>query len=131
VVQHATKSGTKPVDVRAALVRMTVTESEVEQDDHIVRRTADAGAECCAILKAVVRQTTPAVRPDDVLGALRMVADLCSVLPPVAVRLAQGLLDDQGCLADPFDIARVTTSKRPDGPPRTTRRDSVNGTSGE
>jgi radical SAM-linked protein len=116
IVQRATKSGTKPVDVRAAVVRMTVAEPDTVEDDHIVRRMADASAGRCAILTTVVRQTTPAVRPDDVLGALRMVADLCSVLPPVAVRLAQGLLDDQGCLADPFDTARVTTSKRLNGP---------------
>jgi radical SAM-linked protein len=116
VVQRVTKSGTKPVDVRAALASMVVEEPEADGDDHALRRMADAGSECCAILTTVVRQTTPAVRPDDVLGALRMVADLRSVVPPVAVRLAQGLLDDQGRLADPFRTARVTTSKRTDGP---------------
>lgn len=116
VVERTTKSGTRPVDVRAAVVRMAVTEPDAEEDDHLVRRTGDASAASCAILTTVVRQTTPAVRPDDVLGALRMVAGLRSAVPPVAVRLAQGLLDDQGCLADPFDTARVTTSKRPDGP---------------
>jgi radical SAM-linked protein len=115
VVRRVTKSGTKPVDVRAALASMVVEEPEADDNDHALRRMADASSECCAILTAVVRQTTPAVRPDDVLGALRMVADLRSVVPPVAVRLAQGLLDDQGRLADPFHTARVTTSKRTDG----------------
>ena len=52
---------------------------------------------------AVVRQTTPAVRPDDVLGALLVVADLRPPVPAMAIRLAQGLLDDRGRLADPFD----------------------------
>jgi hypothetical protein len=54
-------------------------------------------------MTAVVRQTTPAVRPDDVLGALLVVADLRPPVPAMAIRLAQGLLDDRGRLADPFD----------------------------
>jgi radical SAM-linked protein len=119
VVSRTTKSGTKPVDVRTSVVRVEVSGSpeRVEPIESAEPgRTADASGGSCAILTAVVRQTTPAVRPDDVLGALRMVADLRPAVPPVAVRLAQGLLDDRGHLADPFDTARVTTLKRPDGP---------------
>jgi hypothetical protein len=36
----------------------------------------------CAILQVVVRHATPAVRPDDVLAALRAVADLAPPSPP-------------------------------------------------
>jgi radical SAM-linked protein len=116
LVDRPTKSGTRPVDVRAAVVSASADGPGTGNDDLDVARTPDASGPRCAILTAVVRQTTPAVRPDDVLGALRMVADLRPAVPPVAVRLEQGLLDDQGRLADPFDTARVTTPKRPDGP---------------
>ena len=60
-------------------------------------------------MTAVVRQTTPAVRPDDVLGALDVVAGLRPPVPAKATRMAQGLLDDRGELADPLGSDRVTT----------------------
>ena len=47
----------------------------------------------CAILRMVVRHTTPAVRPDDILTALRETADLAPPRPPLVTRLAQGPLD--------------------------------------
>jgi hypothetical protein len=53
-------------------------------------------------MRLVVRHATPAVRPDDVLTALRQVADLVPPVPPTVTRLAQGLLDDAGRLADPL-----------------------------
>jgi hypothetical protein len=59
-----------------------------------------------AILDLVVRQTIPAVRPDDVLAALRAVAGLALEAPPVAVRLAQGPLDDNGGVGDPLAADR-------------------------
>ena len=48
----------------------------------------------CATLDLVVRHATPAVRPDDVLTALRTAAGLTTPVTPVVTRLAQGLLDD-------------------------------------
>ncbi|HZZ48968.1 MAG TPA: TIGR03936 family radical SAM-associated protein [Pseudonocardia sp.] len=102
-VSRATKSGTKQVDVRAAVVSLRVDDPGTDQAGTHAARVNEATGERCAILTAVVRQTTPAVRPDDVLGALRIVADLSPPVPPTAVRLAQGLLDDHGCLTDPFD----------------------------
>jgi hypothetical protein len=104
-VSRATKSGTKQVDVRAAVVSLRVDDSGADREAATGARADEATGERCAILTAVVRQTTPAVRPDDVLGALRIVADLSPPVPPTAVRLAQGLLDDHGCLTDPFDTA--------------------------
>ncbi|MBB6381011.1 radical SAM-linked protein [Pseudonocardia eucalypti] len=98
VVQRVTKNGPRPVDARAAVVSAGLT-----GPDHPDERTERASRKGCAIMTTVVRQTTPAVRPDDVLGALRVVADLRPPVPVMATRLAQGLLDDRGCLTDPFD----------------------------
>jgi len=75
----------------------------------VTSTTVGTGLAGCAILTAVVRQTTPAVRPDDVLGALDVVAGLRLPVPARATRTAQGLLDDRGALADPLGHARVTT----------------------
>jgi radical SAM-linked protein len=53
------------------------------------RANAQKGAGC-AILRMVVRHVTPAVRPDDVLAALRQVSGLVAPSPPLVTRLAQG-----------------------------------------
>jgi len=95
VVERVTPSGRRQVDVRAALVGVAVSSSAPGTTD-------------CAILTAVVRQTTPAVRPDDVLGALDVVAGLRPPAPAKATRVAQGLLDDRGRLTDPLGPDRVT-----------------------
>jgi hypothetical protein len=123
VVERVTPSGRRQIDVRAALVAAQVADgaavtSDVsgghggdQGDDHDDDRSGDVGApaDVCAILTTVVRQTTPAVRPDDVLGALDVVADLRPPVPAKATRTAQGLLDDGGALADPLGPDRVTT----------------------
>lgn len=100
VVERVTPSGRRQIDVRAALVSADVGGSQASM-------TGDGDG--CAILTAVVRQMTPAVRPDDVLGALAVVADLRPPVPAKATRMAQGLLDDGGELADPFGPDRVPT----------------------
>jgi radical SAM-linked protein len=69
----------------------------------------------CGILVTVVRQATPAVRPDDVLSALRVVAGLEPPVPARATRMAQGQLDDEGCLADP--LAPVAAPESATGAP--------------
>jgi radical SAM-linked protein len=89
-VAKRTKNGFKDVDARAAVISASAAE--------------EAG---CAILHMVVRQVTPAVRPDDVLAALAAVADLRPPLPPRAVREAQGRLDDTGTVADPLGPDRA------------------------
>ena len=101
VVERVTPSGRRQVDVRGALVSATSGSSGSPADD-----ASDGGV--CAILTAVVRQTTPAVRPDDVLGALDVVAGLRPPVPAKATRTAQGLLDERGALADPLGPHRVT-----------------------
>ncbi|MGH3242620.1 MAG: TIGR03936 family radical SAM-associated protein [Spirillospora sp.] len=95
-VERLTKKGLRRFDVRAAV-------SSFELD----RRAADAADAPCAILRMVVRHSTPAVRPDDILTGLRQVADLAPPSPPLVTRLAQGPLDaGTGGLADPLDPDR-------------------------
>jgi hypothetical protein len=54
------------------------------------------------MMDVVVRQVAPAVRPDDVLAGLRVVAGLEPPVPPRATRLAQGILTPHGEIADPM-----------------------------
>jgi radical SAM-linked protein len=94
IVPRRTKNGLRDVDARAAVTSASA--------------AAEAG---CAILEVVVRQVTPAVRPDDVLAALVAVADLRPPLPPRAVRAAQGRLDDSGTVADPLGPDRAARTR--------------------
>ena len=93
-VAKRTKNGLRDVDARAAVASASAAE--------------EAG---CAILRLVVRQVTPAVRPDDVLAALAAVADLRPPSPPRAVREAQGRLDDSGTVADPLGPDRAARTR--------------------
>jgi radical SAM-linked protein len=81
-VERRTKDGTRTVDARAAVVAGW----SVDADEPV-------GGSPCATLDVVVRHSTPAVRPDDVVTALRRAAGLSTPVAPVATRLAQGLLD--------------------------------------
>jgi radical SAM-linked protein len=88
-VERVTRDGRRTLDTRAAVI------------------TARAEPGTRAILELVVRQTIPAVRPDDVLAALRSVAGLAFDAPPLAVRLAQGPLDPSGAVGDPLAADRA------------------------
>src|SRR5688572_27512127 len=82
------KTGPRTFDTRGAVLAMDV----VGVDD-----------EGCAILRVVVRHTTPSVRPDDILTALRAVTGFSPPVPPLVTRLAQGpLLDATAGVADPL-----------------------------
>jgi radical SAM-linked protein len=83
-VERLTKGGMRTLDARAAVVSMRVEDGS------------------CAILHLVVRHVTPAVRPDDVLSGLRIVADLVPPVPPEATRYAQGPLTETGEVGDPL-----------------------------
>jgi radical SAM-linked protein len=98
-VERLTKSGRRTVDVRGPLLRLAVPGA------------APGGGESGrAILELVVRQVTPAVRPDDIVVALRSVAGLAPAAPPVAVRLAQGPLDGTDAVADPLSADRAAAA---------------------
>ena len=80
---------------------------------HSSGRDGDARARTavCGTLSAVVRHTTPAVRPDDVVSALRSVAGLEPPVPVKSTRTAQGRLDDDGALLDPLEMDRAATGR--------------------
>ena len=95
-VERLMKTGMRTLDARAAVVSMR----------------AEPGA--CAILEVVVRHVTPAVRPDDVLSGLRIVADLVPPVPPEATRYAQGPLTETGEVGDPLAPDRLSGVTRQD-----------------
>jgi hypothetical protein len=101
LVERVTKDGRRSIDARAAIVSLDV------EDYPTVPPVPDQLARC-GILIAVVRQVSPAVRPDDVLSALGAVAGLPSSVLAKAIRTAQGWLDDDGGLVDPLMADRVT-----------------------
>lgn len=98
-VERVTKDGRRTVNVRGALVSARV------------RPEVVAGGR--AILDVVVRQVTPAIRPDDILAALRIVAGLAPDAPAVAVRVAQGPLDEKGTVSDPLAPDRAPEGTEP------------------
>ena len=87
-VERQMKDGKRTVDARAAVVGITVTNRP------------------CAIINTVVRHTTPAVRPDDVLTALRQMSALSTPVTPLVTRLAQGLLSET--LPAPGELPMLT-----------------------
>jgi radical SAM-linked protein len=94
-VERATKDGTRTVDVRAALRHAEITQIDTNH--------ADVGGGC-ATLDVVVQHLTPAVRPDDILTALRSIGALTTPVTPVVTRLAQGLI----ATTSPEDAKRLT-----------------------
>lgn len=99
-VSRMMKSGIRTFDARGPVVSLEVEPRESEEG--------------CAILHVVVRHVTPSVRPDDVLSALRSVADLVPPAPPRVTRLAQGPFDPRtGSVGDPFapDIVAESASQ--------------------
>jgi radical SAM-linked protein len=105
-VERLTKDGRRLLDARAPVLSASASPAP--------------SIDGCAILELVVRQATPAVRPDDVLAALRAVAGLVPTAPPRATRLAQGRLDDRGRFTDPLapDRAAVIPATEAEGGPR-------------
>ncbi len=100
-VERLTKKGLRRFDAREAVRSLTVV-------DGLGRAAGQEPIPPCVILRMVVRHATPAVRPDDVLMGLRLVAGLAPPSPPEVTRLAQGPLDAMtGEPADPFDTDRV------------------------
>ena len=95
-VERLTDKGVRRLDARAAVVDMNVVEMNAVEmgptaaDPDGGQRAAVTGYEDCAILRMVVLHTAPAVRPEDVLTALREQAGIVPSSPPMTTRLAQG-----------------------------------------
>ena len=108
-VTRTFKTGPRTFDVRSAIVSLST-----GVGGSVAERVPDAlpgGDPGCAIIRLVVRHTTPAVRPDDILTALRSVADLVPPTSPLVTRLAQGPLKDEAAeVADP-----LATDEKADG----------------
>lgn len=95
IVERVTKKGLRLLDARTAVFRASV-----------------VAIDGCAILDLVVRQVSPAVRPDDVLTALGAVAGLDGPLTSRSTRLAQGRLDGiNGVLTDPLGPDRAAAAR--------------------
>jgi len=106
-VQRMTKSGQRTFDAREPVLRLAVSAGQ------------RGGHQACAILRMVVRHTTPAVRPDDVLTALHAVAGLTPPVPPKVTRLAQGPLEQEGgTVGDPLAHDRLRDGDAVAAPPR-------------
>jgi len=90
-VERLTKDGSRTVDARAAVISMSPGAPDAGETARNVP---------CAILDLVVRHTTPAVRPDDVMTALRQAAALPTPVTPLVTRLAQGLPDETPSASD-------------------------------
>jgi radical SAM-linked protein len=117
-VQRVMKTGPRVFDARNAVVRLVAGTADAPvtpggTDDgstfaeNVTDRVAQGELGSCAILHLVVRHTTPAVRPDDVLAGLRSQAHLAPLSPPRMTRLAQGPLDEEnGAVADPLAADR-------------------------
>ncbi|MFY9807830.1 MAG: TIGR03936 family radical SAM-associated protein [Pseudonocardiaceae bacterium] len=104
IVERVTKDGLRSLDARAAIVSL-----EVEDCPRVL--PAPDQARRCGILIAVVRQASPAVRPDDVLSALGVVAGFPASALVKAIRTAQGRLDDDGGLVDPLAADRASAGR--------------------
>ena len=81
LVTRSTKNGPRTFDCRAAVLNCELETPEKQP--------------AYAILRLVIRQLTPAVRPDDVLNGISQVAQLGEQTARVT-RLAQGPLTDDG-----------------------------------
>jgi radical SAM-linked protein len=110
-VERLVKAGVRVLDARDPVRRAWVSGAAGSAD----------GSGDCATLHLVVQHVTPAVRPDDVLAGLRLVAALQTPVPPQATRVRQGPLTESGEVGDPLAPDRVSAPADPAG---ATRRDA-------
>jgi radical SAM-linked protein len=111
-VERLTSNGVRRLDTRAAVVSLAP------------ERATGAGDQECGILRMVVRHLTPAVRPEDILVALRRISGLEPLSPPIITRLAQCSLaqcsPSQGPPGtaigpDPVRVTATAAVPRPEG----------------
>jgi hypothetical protein len=81
-VERLTSKGLRRMDARTAVVSIDV-------DDDAARSRATA-------LRMIVKHVIPAVRPDDVLTALREFSGLAQDAAPLMTRVAQGSISESG-----------------------------------
>jgi radical SAM-linked protein len=93
-VERLMKDGRRTIDARAAVVGMAIADPGASSGPEPQSRGESGTDVPCAIIDLVVRHATPAVRPDDVLTALRQTAALSTPITPMVTRLAQGLLGE-------------------------------------
>lgn len=132
VVERLTSKGMRQLDARAAVISLDV-DGESAGPDGAAASAAPAGcgddhgagvgrhvgtdlAGTCAIIRMVVQQMTPAVRPNDILTALGQFTALApvaplsaaslSAAPAVVTRLWQGPLDSE-VVAKAIDASKV------------------------
>jgi hypothetical protein len=117
-VERLTSKGPRRVDARAAVITMG--------SDRCAAEGGDAGN---VILRMVVRHVIPAVRPDDILAALRRLAALAPSSPPLVTRLAQGALsaDGVGAAAAASGLTLPAESRELDAAPQPQLRSTPGG----
>ncbi|AYY15617.1 DUF2344 domain-containing protein [Actinobacteria bacterium YIM 96077] len=87
-VERLTKKGTRSLDARGAVLYA----------DMVTDEGADADAPA---IRCVIEHQEPTVRPEEMLGALRVVAEFEAPAPPRVTRLAQGTWDAEAEILKP------------------------------
>lgn len=93
LVTRMTKSGAREFDVRQAVL----------VSDVVLVRAGDADGRDLVRWTMTIQHTTPAVRPIDVMTGLTELTGLQVPRSPLMTRLAQGVLEADGRVIDPFD----------------------------
>lgn len=93
LVTRMTKSGAREFDVRQAILA----------SDVVLVRAGDADGRDLVRWTMTIQHTTPAVRPIDVMTGLTELTGLQVPRSPLMTRLAQGVLEADGRVIDPFD----------------------------
>ena len=93
LVTRMTKSGVREFDVRQAVLA----------SDVVLVRAGDADGRDLVRWTMTIQHTTPAVRPIDVMTGLTELTGLQVPRSPLMTRLAQGVLEADGRVSDPFD----------------------------
>jgi radical SAM-linked protein len=90
MVERLTSKGMRRMDARPAVVAIDLLASDSVSGSGA---SAEAGD---ATLRMIVKHVVPAVRPDDVLTAMREISGVTPDAPPLMTRLAQGSISESG-----------------------------------
>jgi radical SAM-linked protein len=88
-VERLTSKGVRRMDAREAVVSVSIVVPPGQRGTESLPGGGTA-------LRMIVKHTVPAVRPDDVLTALREFTGLAQGAPPLMTRLAQGSISKSG-----------------------------------